>query len=385
MPTVAVVIPSYNHADYIACALESVASQTLAPERIVVVDDGSTDRSLEVIRAFAAAHPQPPLLLIPQANAGAHHALNRAIAEAGPVDYVAILNSDDLYEPARLEQCAAYLEARPACQVVCTGVTMIDSSGAPLPGNHPKARRLRTVWADPLRDPAEWLGVSNFAKTTSNFFIRAGYARAHPFRDYRYVHDYYFAVTAAVEGEFGVLPPPLLRYRTHPSNTIKIDGSAKVAGEMIRLHFDLLREWSPRLTASAEVRAAATRYFRNLFGNAADFRTEVFLALTARLLAGEPGGLSGWLDALNPADFPELAAPPCAETRRALDQAQLDAFRQQALRSRWTALGMGLGLVPNVFAESADAPAARLARLQKRFRRSPWLFLGRLLGLGPSL
>ena len=140
MHKVAVVIPSYNPAAYIVSALESVVTQTLAPERIVVVDDGSTDNSLELLRAFAAAHPQ--LLLIPQANAGAHNALNRAIAEAGAVDFIAILNSDDLYEPTRLEKCAAYLAAHPECEVVCTGVRMIDSEGALL-SSSPQVRRRR--------------------------------------------------------------------------------------------------------------------------------------------------------------------------------------------------------------------------------------------------
>ncbi|MEI8234215.1 MAG: glycosyltransferase [Verrucomicrobiota bacterium] len=341
MPKVAVVIPSYNHAAYIGSALESVAAQTLAPERVVVVDDGSTDRSLEVIRAFADAHAGARLVLLPQANAGAHVALNRAIAEAGEADYVAILNSDDLYEPARLERCAAFLDAHPERDAVCTGLRMIDASGALLPPDHPKARRLRTIWADPARDPAEWLGVSNFTKTTSNFFLRTAYARAHPFRDYRYVHDYFFAVAAAVEGRLGVIPEPLLRYRTHTTNTIKVDGTAKVARETVRLNFDLLRELAPRLAASAEVRAAYTRYFRTLSGNAADFRVEVFLALAARLAADRPEALRGWLDALDPADFPELAAPPCPETRRAMDQAQRDK------RSRWLALGRFLGFLPH--------------------------------------
>lgn len=358
-------------------------AQTLAPERIVVVDDGSTDRSLEVIRAFADAHPQAGLVLIPQANAGAHNALNRAIAESGDADYIAILNSDDLYEPARLEKCVAYLESRPECQVVCTGLQMIDAEGELLAPDHPKARRLRTVWADPARDPAEWLGVSNFAKTTSNFLIRAGYARSHPLRDYRYVHDYFFAVMAAVEGQFGVLPEPLLRYRTHTTNTIKVDGTAKVARETTRLNFDLLRELAPRLAESANVRAAYTRYFRTLSSNAADFRAEVFLTLASRLAADRPAELQGSLDALSPEAFPELAASPCAETRRAMDQARLDAFRHTAMRSRWVALGMALGLAPNAFADSHDTPAAQLTRLEKRFKRSPWLALGRLLALVP--
>jgi len=344
VPKVAVVIPSYNHAAYIVYALESVVAQTLAPERIVVVDDGSTDNSPELLRAFAATHPQ--LVLISQPNAGAHNALNRAIAEAGAVDYVAILNSDDLYESARLEQCVAFLEAHPECEVVCTGVRMIDSAGALLPPDHPKARRLRTIWADPMRDPAEWLGVSNFAKTTSNFVIRAGYARAHPFRDYRYVHDYFFAVTAAVEGQFGVLPEALLRYRTHTTNTIKVDGAAKVAAETTLLNFDLLRELAPRLAESANVRAAYSRYFRTLSGNAADFRVEVFLTLASRLAADRREELQCWLDALSPERFPELAAPPCPETRRAMDQ----ALRQKRLeRSPWVALGRLLGLVPSSY------------------------------------
>lgn len=382
MSKVAVVIPSYNHADYIGSALESVLAQTLAPERIVVVDDGSSDRSLEVIRAFAAAHPHPPLELIPQANAGAHNALNRAIAAAGSVDHIAILNSDDLYEPARLEKCVAHLEAHPQHEVVCTGLRMIDATGALLPPDHPKARRTRTIWADPARDPAEWLGISNFAKTTSNFVIRAAYARAHPLRDYRYVHDYFFAVLAAVEGQFGVIAEPLLRYRTHTTNTIKVDGAAKVAAETTRLNFDLLRELAPRLAESPEVRAAYSRYFRTLAGNAADFRVEVFLALAARLAVAQPD-LRCWLDALTPVDFPELASPPCPETRQAMDQARLDAFCHAALRSRWVAFGMALGLAPNLFAQTEDAPAARLARLTKRFDRSPWIILGRALALVP--
>ena len=339
MPKVAVVIPSYNHAAYIRSALESVLAQTLVPERIVVVDDGSTDHSLELLRAFAAAHPQ--VLLLPQANAGAHNALNRAIAEAGEVDYLAILNSDDLYESARLEKCAAYLEAHRQCEVVCTGVRLIDSEGALLAPDHPKARRLRTVWADPARDPAEWLGVSNFAKTTSNFFIRAPYARAHPLRDYRYVHDYFFAVRAAVEGQFGVLDQPLLRYRTHTTNTIKADGAARVAAEMTRLNFDLLRELAPRLEESPQVRAAYTRYFRTLAGNASDFRVEVFLTLAARLAAEHPDELGCGLAALSPGQFPELAAPPSAETRRAMEQ----AVREK--QSRWLALGRFLGFLPS--------------------------------------
>ncbi len=304
-------------------ALESVAAQTLRPARVVVVDDGSSDGSVEAVRNFSQGHPEVPLRLIEQPNAGAHVALNRAIVEAGAADFVSILNSDDVYEPERLARCAAFWEERPAAAVVCTGMTLMDACGRSLPAENPKARRLRRVWADPARDPAEWLGEQNFTKTTSNYFVRADYARRHPFRDYRYAHDYFFASQAAWEGRLGVIAEPLLRYRTHATNTIKADGSAPVAKELVRLVFDLLREMAPQLGESGEVRGAAARYFAGLLKNAADFRAEVFLALTARLLAEGPGCLAASLAALAPEDFPELASPP----RRAKFGARVDKRR----------------------------------------------------------
>lgn len=370
MPQVAVVIPSYNHAHYIGDALQSVAAQTLPASKIVVVDDGSADRSPEVIRAFGASHPE--LEFFAQANAGAHAALNRGIAAAGSADYIAILNSDDLYEPARLEKCVAYLEAHPECALAVTGLRLIGPDGAPLPDDHPKARRLRALWADPSRDPAAWLGAANFTKTTSNFVIRADYARAHPLRDYRYAHDYFFAAEAAVEGKLGIVPEPLLRYRTHPANTIKADGAARVAAEIVRLNFDLWAELAPRLAGSPQVRAAYARYFRALGENAADFRLEPFLALAARVAAQAPEAFRRAAETLDPAHFPELAEPPRREPR-------LQAFREAALRSRWVALGTALGLVPRLYTGDDAALAAGFPELEQKFRRSAWVRAGRAL------
>ena len=377
MPQIAVVIPSFNHARYIAAALESVLRQTLAPAKIVVVDDGSTDESVEVIRGVGDAR----ITLICQENAGAHAAINRGIDAAGAVEYIAILNSDDLYEPARLKQCVAFLEGRREFALLSTGLCLIDAEGTPLPPGNPKARRLNAVWADPQRDPAAWLGVSNFAKTTSNFVIRAEYARAHPFRDYRYVHDYFFAIMAAVEGKYAVLPEPLLRYRTHTANTIKRDGASKVAGEVLRMNLDVARELAGPLARSPEIRAAFTRYFRELAGNHADFRAEVFLAIAARLFAGTaPETVESLLGSLTPEAYPELAAPASDAARRLVEQARLERFRASAARSRWLALGWAIGLTPDVFAGKETRPDKEFARLKKEFERSGWVRLGRKLG-----
>ena len=114
--SVAVVIPLFNHERFIVTSIESVLGQTRPVDKIVVVDDGSTDGSVEAVRKIG----DPRIALFTQQNAGAHSALNRAILEARDCEFIAILNSDDVYHPQRIEKCVAFLEANSPVDVVCT-------------------------------------------------------------------------------------------------------------------------------------------------------------------------------------------------------------------------------------------------------------------------
>jgi glycosyltransferase involved in cell wall biosynthesis len=242
----AVVIPSYNHARYVGAALDSALAQTRPPDRVVVVDDGSQDGSPAAIEAYRARgvelHAQP--------NAGAHAALNRAVAlAAADCDAIAILNSDDVYEPRRLERCLEELEARPDLGAVCTELSVVDAEGRPLPEDAPRRRWFEVAWSlGAARDlpPAEWLGLANFPATTSNVVARASELRAHPFRPYRFCHDYAFLLEAALRGRLGVVDEPLLRYRVHGANTIVMD-PAPLVRELLRLQADLWRSLAPEL------------------------------------------------------------------------------------------------------------------------------------------
>ena len=114
---VAVLIPLYNHEKYIGAALASLRAQTRRPDRVIVLDDGSTDRSVLALATYADSLPpedevfrlkgggiQTRTDLIMQSNAGAHATINRLLTMVPDCDYIAILNSDDCYHPSRIER-----------------------------------------------------------------------------------------------------------------------------------------------------------------------------------------------------------------------------------------------------------------------------------------
>jgi glycosyltransferase involved in cell wall biosynthesis len=132
--SVSVVIPVYNKEAYLTETIDSVLAQTRRPEEIIVVDDGSTDRSAEVAAAYGSA-----IHLIRQANAGESSARNRGI-EASASDWIALLDGDDVWQPERLErQFLALRDADAENEIVCVyaDAYLFDDSGARI-GEHRK-------------------------------------------------------------------------------------------------------------------------------------------------------------------------------------------------------------------------------------------------------
>jgi glycosyltransferase involved in cell wall biosynthesis len=372
----AVVIPLFNHERFIGDALRSALGQTRPPDRVIVIDDGSADGSLEAARAAADNR----VTVLSQPNAGAHNTINRAIALASDADFIAILNSDDLYESSRIEACLRALELNPAAAVVVTRLRTIDETGAFLPDSDPRVRWIHSVWrARPDSLPA-WLGVANFTKTTSNLFGRAEFFRAHPFRPYRYVHDYFFALEAALEDRLALLDEELLRYRVHGANTIKSGPAENLPREVLRMNIDLLRAFAPALADSPAVRARFGEYFRTLSENYADFRLEPFLhQVAAQFSKLSDAETETICNALTPNDFPELLSSKSDALRETLAQSDYERLLRDLAASRWIALGRLLGAAPPVPAPSATAQA-RLSALRKSLSSSSWHRLGQKLG-----
>jgi hypothetical protein len=114
-PTVSVVIPLYNKEAYIARALSSVLSQEYVPNEIIIVDDGSTDNSCDMVRSFN----DPRIVLVHQENRGPGGARNRGLAQARG-QYISFLDADDEWHPSFLKQSVSYLAAHPSCSLVAT-------------------------------------------------------------------------------------------------------------------------------------------------------------------------------------------------------------------------------------------------------------------------
>lgn len=109
MATVSIIIPAYNQAPYVATAIQSVQSQTYADWELIVVDDGSTDETAEVVRPYADG---TRIRYVHQANKGLPGARNTGIRHA-TADYLAFLDADDWYHPEKLAEQVRHLREYP--------------------------------------------------------------------------------------------------------------------------------------------------------------------------------------------------------------------------------------------------------------------------------
>lgn len=126
-PKISVIIPTYNRRVYVQEAIDSVLAQTYTDYEIIVVDDGSTDGTGAALQERYGERIQ----YIWQENQGESVARNRAINMATG-DYIALLDSDDLWLPEKLEKQMALLQDDPDCAGVYCKASFIDAEGHPL-------------------------------------------------------------------------------------------------------------------------------------------------------------------------------------------------------------------------------------------------------------
>jgi len=220
-PLVSVVIPAYNHEKFIGKAIDSVLNQTMDDLELVIVDDGSTDKTAEIIKSYE----DPRLSYTWQENQDAYNTINRGMGMAKG-RYISILNSDDIYTTDRLEKMLAYSQAHNAVGVFSDVIPISDEN---IEFTDPNFGW--NVWHQSNRDfyrqcADVYTGFlhGNYMVTTSNLFMTAEAMRkTGGFAPIRYLHDYDYIFRLMLAHPGGVhymANDKLVYYRIHHGNTL---------------------------------------------------------------------------------------------------------------------------------------------------------------------
>lgn len=222
MVRVSVVMPSYNHERFIAQAIGSVLGQTMGDLELVVVDDGSRDNSNAVI----AAIDDPRLRHVPLAkNVGACEAMNIAIGHCTG-RYIAVCNSDDVWESDKLERQLAVIETMPEVGAVFSDVTWINDDGEKLKGAG--LPEFAAVFAQPNRSRYGWIRrlieAGNCLCHPSVLIRREIYETLGTYDNMlRQLPDLDMWLRVVQAHEIHVMRERLVRFRIHASNTSQQD------------------------------------------------------------------------------------------------------------------------------------------------------------------
>lgn len=244
---VSVVIPNYNHGRFVGDAIRSVLNQIYQSFEIIVVDDGSTDNSREVVAQFGNR-----VQYIWQQNKGLPGARNKGLLAACG-KYIAFLDSDDCWLPAFLQTTLERLEADLSLGAVHTGFFFMDSVGGLLPqvGTY-------VVPDDQMYDR---LLDGEFFMPSSVVVRRTCFEKVGLFDEtLRFSEDWDMWLRVAREFRFAGIPEPLLKYRIHGNNmTSNPEKNLRYQGMVIAKHFGLL-DGLPETWPRERQRAAAWMY-----------------------------------------------------------------------------------------------------------------------------
>jgi len=218
MAKASVLMPCYNSADTLEEALASVIGQTFEDFEIVVVDDGSTDGTVEILRSWERRDAR--IVLVLGVHDGIVSALNRGLA-ACRAPYVVRMDADDRIHPDRIALQVSYLEAHHDVDVVSCKVKGFPDEGVR------EGFRLYMEWQNSLitnEDIRREMFVESPVPHPSATFRRKRIEQIGGYQDHGWAEDYDLWLRLYLEGvRFYKLPQILLEWREHPQRLTRTD------------------------------------------------------------------------------------------------------------------------------------------------------------------
>jgi glycosyltransferase involved in cell wall biosynthesis len=203
-PKVSIIIPTYNAIAYLPEAVESVLRQTFKDFELIIVDDGSSDLTVEWVSQIT----DPRVQVIWQDNHGSARARNRGIAIALG-EYIALLDADDVWEPSKLEKQVNFLDRNSAIGLVDTSVVLINEDGKST-GKIITSKAKKDVW----KELVQFQPVCSCDSTP--LIRRECFETVGLFdEDLLFLEDLDFWIRLTSRYQFGAIKEPLVRYRQY--------------------------------------------------------------------------------------------------------------------------------------------------------------------------
>ncbi|ACS91097.1 Glycosyl transferase, family 2 [Thermococcus sibiricus MM 739] len=211
-------MPSYNHEKYIAQAIESVLNQTFPDFELIIIDDGSKDRSKEIIKAYEKKDKRIRAIFHKN-NKGIARTMNEGLRKAKG-KFIALFSSDDVWVKDKLEKQLKFFEKNDDLVVWSEGL-VIDAQGNPTGGTFTqmygasKKKKSGNLFEELLK--------GNYIFGQSVILKKKNIKDITYDERLKYLNDYKFMVDLAYNYEFYYIPEPLAMYRIHGKNSILSD------------------------------------------------------------------------------------------------------------------------------------------------------------------
>ncbi len=235
-----VIIPTYNRAALVRAAVDSALRQSVPPHEVLVCDDGSTDDTLPLLRTVFADVPKVKVLSLP--HSGLPAATRNAGIAAASGDWLAFLDSDDVWLPEKTARQLAVIQSHPAIGLVCANAFVARHGDDP----HERPTLLRHVPTGEVtlaRLLEENVVITSSALVKRTLLVDAGAFSAH--QELRSVEDYELWLRMATLAPVHYLGDPLIIYQDDTADSVR-------RGDTPSFH------WQAHLTALDCLRAHLT-------------------------------------------------------------------------------------------------------------------------------
>jgi len=247
---VAVVVPSYNHAQFVEATLRSIMKQRRQPAELLVIDDGSSDESPRIIERVLSDCPFA-CEFIARENRGLCATLNEGLQRTGG-EYFAYLGSDDLWLPEFLQERVVLLESRPAAALAYGHAYFIDEQN--------RIVDTTAEWASYADGDARAMLLQTTAPMSPTVLYRRDALQQYSWRERARLEDYDLYLRLSVAGEFAFDPRILSAWRRHSTNvsldqTLMLEEQLRAQREAA-LRFGLSNEEIEKLQATTKFNRA---------------------------------------------------------------------------------------------------------------------------------